>query len=233
MNANHILLISILSYSQDWSLCTFSVSINPYTCKSNSSICLFDWEVCDGIPQCPDGSDEDLEHCSQYFPPSATISCSKVGIGNDMDVPILAIPCNNIVECSDGIDEENCGFENWILGIALGAGLLIITIISTLMVSLIELNDYSQTIDLKEVSENENAIEVRNLVIQLQQTDHELYNKIYFEMVLDQFQANYSQTLNYCKEMLGPSVIKTLLADVSSYSTSTKFKQLFAKLLRR
>ena len=207
-----------------------STLLLTHSCKTNSTLCVLDEEVCDGIPQCPDGSDEDLDTCKDFFPPSATVKCSKVGIENRMSVPILAIPCNSIIECVDGIDEEHCGYENWIAGITLGVGLLFITIVSTIVVSLTELYN-TETVDLDKAIQELDEIQIRNLVVQSQPIDHEVYNKKYFQMTLDKFEGNYSQALNYCKDMLGPSVTKILLADISRQSPPSKIKIFLQKAI--
>ena len=35
----------------------------PFHCASNASLCLVSRSVCDGVADCPDGSDETADHC--------------------------------------------------------------------------------------------------------------------------------------------------------------------------
>ena len=66
--------------------------------------------LCDGIVNCPHGEDEDFIKCKakKIFPKSATIECQNKYFPT---MTILATPCNNITECSDGADEKYCGLD--------------------------------------------------------------------------------------------------------------------------
>ena len=66
--------------------------------------------LCDGIVDCPHGEDEDFIKCKakKMFPKSATIECQNKHFPS---MTILATPCNNITECSDGADEKYCGLD--------------------------------------------------------------------------------------------------------------------------
>ena len=55
--------------------------------------------------------------CKNRFPKEATIECVENRLPGTIDVTIKAIPCNGIVECRDGRD-ENCEEDKWILAIA-------------------------------------------------------------------------------------------------------------------
>ena len=55
--------------------------------------------------------------CKNRFPKEATIECAENRLPGTIDVTIKAIPCNGIVECRDGRD-ENCEEDKWILAIA-------------------------------------------------------------------------------------------------------------------
>ena len=65
--------------------------------------------------------------CEKYFPNNiATIKCEESNRTSDFTTTIKAIPCNGIIECKDGSD-ENCDWSSWIIWVVL-------TIISILMV---------------------------------------------------------------------------------------------------
>ena len=55
--------------------------------------------------------------CKNNFPKEATIECVENRLPGTIDVTIKAIPCDGIVECRDGRD-ENCEEDKWILAIA-------------------------------------------------------------------------------------------------------------------
>ena len=67
-----------------------------------------------------------FELCKDTFPKEATIKCIENRLPGTIDVTIMAIPCDGIIECRDGRD-ENCEEDKWILVIAI-ALLFLITI---------------------------------------------------------------------------------------------------------
>ena len=208
--------------SSDWS--------GNVPCDSHPTICTFDDEVCDGIPQCPEATDESFDKCRANFPPSATIPCTKGGIGNGFLIPILAIPCNGVTECKDGSDEMNCGSNQSFFVIALVAGTFIIILLSVTIVSFTEVNESNKEIDFDKVLVEENTLEVRNIIIELQKTKNRpSYNLAYFKMVLNLFDGHHTSALNYAKETLGPSVIKNLLHDLKLSTSSFRLHQLMLR----
>ena len=60
------------------------------------------------------GEDEEFELCKDTFPKEATIECVENRLPGTIDVTIMAIPCDGIIECRDGTD-ENCEEDKWIL----------------------------------------------------------------------------------------------------------------------
>ena len=63
------------------------------------------------------GEDELFQLCKDTFPKEATIECIEKRLPGTIDVTIMAIPCDGIVECRDGRD-ENCEEDKIILVIA-------------------------------------------------------------------------------------------------------------------
>ena len=58
-----------------------------------------------------------FELCKDTFPNEATIECIENRLPGTIDITIMAIPCDGIVECLDGRD-ENCDNDKLILIIA-------------------------------------------------------------------------------------------------------------------
>ena len=63
-------------------------------------------KVCDGIVHCYFGEDEADETCKKVFsfPEVATIECIENRFG--YNITIKAIPCDGVLECRNGIDED-------------------------------------------------------------------------------------------------------------------------------
>ena len=64
------------------------------------------------------GEDEQFELCKDTFPKEATIECVENRLPGTIDITIMAIPCDGILECRDGKD-ENCKEDKWILIISI------------------------------------------------------------------------------------------------------------------
>ena len=62
---------------------------------------------------CIEGEDETFETCNHLYTEEATINCNERPKGR-YDIRDMAIPCNNITECLNGMDEK-CDENNWIL----------------------------------------------------------------------------------------------------------------------
>ena len=98
---------------------------------SNPSFCVDGINMCDGIANCPNGDDEDLDTCFEKgaFSELATIDCDKKNVYNTT-IRIWAVPCDDIYECAYDDDEKNCSLPDSILIITLGIIILIFGILS-------------------------------------------------------------------------------------------------------
>ena len=90
------------------SLCS-SLGSEYFQC-STSKTCIKRSKICDGVVHCINGEDENLELCSAAFniwQKEATVSCFEAN-RLDYNLSILAIPCNNVIECKNAEDEKFC-----------------------------------------------------------------------------------------------------------------------------
>ena len=106
--------------------------------------------LCDGIPQCPNGSDEDLDRCLKYFPANtpSDLECDAADIYNNKTVRIKAVRCDRVVECKDNLDEKDCKVDKSILILTIGLGLVILLILTILTVVSVNINATKEDKDI-------------------------------------------------------------------------------------
>ena len=102
----------------------------PVPCGINSNFCTLAADVCDGVANCPNGEDEDVETCLERgsFSELATIECDKKNIYN-LTIRIWAVPCDGNYECAYDDDEKDCSLPDSILVITLGIIIVIFVIL--------------------------------------------------------------------------------------------------------
>lgn len=85
-------------------LFTEKISANNFTCLNGSFIVAS--EICDGIANCADSSDERRELCSPIICQADQFKCYYGACISRREF------CNKHADCIDGSDEFNCGKSN-------------------------------------------------------------------------------------------------------------------------
>ena len=106
-------------------------SDNAVKCSKNPDFCVYEEQVCDGIANCPDAEDENIAECRHGFHTLATVECAKADIFN-VNITTRAVPCNGVMECQDGSDEQNCSLPDEYLIYVLIVISILITIFSVI-----------------------------------------------------------------------------------------------------
>ena len=115
----------------EW-ICGLDEFFDPFSCGSNSHFCTYNDYVCDGVANCPNGNDEDLETCLKRgaFSDMATIKCDKKDVKN-VTIKIRAVYCDGISECQNDEDETNCFLPEYVLTVTLVIIVIILVILCT------------------------------------------------------------------------------------------------------
>lgn len=205
-----------------------------HTCLSNSTIFIEPHEICDGIPQCPNSTDESLDQCRGNFPASATHECFKPKIGNGMKVPILAHKCNGVVECEDGSYEKDCSLDTVtiVCGI-LTPGLVLCLSAAVLVIYMVKPQQTPAELDA--MYQITSPREAKKKIIALQNSKaRRVHNKFYFRYHLNQANGNKGEAINNIRDQVGPGVTNNLMSDIDNSKSCTKsMKKFFYGLIER
>ena len=182
-------------------LCQFATG-NSVPCEEENlhdqhGICIFPEEVCDGIPHCPNATDETLDKCGKYFSHAAQMECDRPNIKNELKVSTLAIRCNGISECADGEDEANCQFSQIILYAALLPGLVSLFTISYYVLSRTNITE-AVHLDHLPTEECESQARYQMLKCQLKSNRGQT-NRKYFQETMNKHGGQYYKALNDMK----------------------------------
>ena len=198
-------------------------------CQNDLTRCLLPSEMCDGIPQCPNATDENLHSCSDKFP-SANFECTKVI--NGIHIPSPAYKCNGIKECPDGSDEKDCELGTIItytvilpvFGICLTAAIVVVYKTQPL------LRDVNPEVDAS-VHYISSPKEKSHKLIEFQNVrSRGIHNSKYYNDMLESTNGNQAEALNEVKKNVGPSVTKNLLEDIKSSNLKSFYETLKASL---
>ena len=118
---------------------------------------------------CPNAEDEDFDRCNHTFPSTATLKCLKKDVYN-VNITILAIPCNGITECNGGEDEYYCVISE--------INTLIAVIIGLLMMILMAYFQWRK--DKVESNASENSIELNETLFERKHATEALAAEIAF-----------------------------------------------------
>ena len=153
-------------------------------------------EKCDQVPHCPYATDELLEDCKSYFPPSATFKCNAPYIGNNVTIEILATVCNGVPECQDGIDEDNCPDTTKTTIIVLVICFIVFLSTSCVVIRMTKLQKPKDIPQLDSLSDQE----LIHLATVYQDTDFgKLVCKVLYQNYLKICQGRHAQTMNHLK----------------------------------
>ena len=158
-------------------------------------LCIPDKMFCDGIPQCPNLSDEAFELCLDNFPTSATKICPAANIFNNKTIMIKAVQCDGLVECRDQSDEEDCKVNKNTFTITTVVGLVLLFIVAVLTITSVELSEKDKlSLDFTErLAKDEKPdilLKIHPLVVVSQGTKHQKNINFFFIQVLKKLHKN-------------------------------------------
>ena len=195
------------------------LSSNPYHCPLNSSLCLYDWQVCDGIANCPQGDDETFELCKEAgkFSNLATEECLAKDIFN-VDITIHAVKCDNVIECKSGLDESFCSVPNFISLIALIVFFITNSILIFIFWKMISRNlqvsDPYLFISQEELESLHQTADLTTVMHEAQKSERsQSINDSYVSMEIKSHDGSSSETLCCIKNSLDPFTLAKVLND--------------------
>ena len=199
--------------------CSWGEIYHP--CKNGSDYCIWDTDFCNGIANCPDGGDEDLEFCNERatFSSLATIDCKKKGVYN-LDIVIKAVKCDNKVECENNEDENDCSLPDSLL-LEIVAIVVVFTSISALIMWKLTKSQYKPCEKYEELSEDDfeklhgtDALRPKMQRIQ-HSADHKTYLKRYILMEMNLHLGIESETICCIKVSISPTLcFRTLKREI-------------------
>ena len=140
-----------------------------------------------------------------------------------MSIDILAIPCNNKIECKNGADEKNCNKGTIPVATSLGIGLIVTLVVASIVVIRTKLSI------AKEVNVSENQSVSIPKQVQLQQCELEerkKWNRKYFQALIDSNGGKRDEALNKIRLQFGPSITENFINDIQEDKEDNQSEEL-------
>ena len=179
--------------------CAF-LSTKP--CDTEGRFCSYEYQFCDGVANCFNAEDEELETCMEknIFSELATIECLKADIKN-LNITIKAVKCDGKVECQGGIDEDQCSLPDIILIIILANLVIFNVILAALLWKLITkdlecLTDNNYLLTSTELGNLHGSNHLKTVLFQMQNSNNvELLHKRFYDMEMEKHEGNQSEVI--------------------------------------
>ena len=186
------------------------IAPNAFQCGvPNSTYCIYEYKLCDGIANCPNGQDEDYEVCQEHFSTYASIKCHEKDVFN-MNITIGATPCDNYNECQGDIDEINCNMSDiysvfilvFILVITSGLAIIMkkMTLESLEPIKFEEAQSWTQ----HELEAIHGQDQLKIVMYQVQHSKNDQINQNFIQMEMDQHNGVKSEIVCCIKNTLDP-----------------------------
>ena len=183
---------------------------NAFQCGPNSTYCTYDYKLCDGIANCPNGEDEEYEVCKEHFSTYASIKCNEKDVFN-MAITIGATPCDGFDECQGDIDEIDCNMPD-IYSVLLLVLILVITSGLATIMKKMTLESLEPILEMEQQSWTQHELEAMHgkdhlkiLMYQVQNSNEATkINQNFIQMEINQHNGVKSEIICCIKTALDP-----------------------------
>ena len=150
------------------------------------------------MANCPGGTDELLEDCGKYLPPTVDsgITCTKPNIGNNITIETHPTRCNGIRECASHEDEEGCPETTKITMLVLFACMVVFSVVSSVVIGLTKLEQPGDLPPLDTLGER-HLIDLAT--IHQNSDEGRTVCEVLYQRVLLSCQGNHAETISKLK----------------------------------